>query len=368
MFRPITLNDKTWMDRCRSSSLNDMTVLSFPAVYTWQSTFGLTVDGEDNFYVIRSEADRGYYYPVGEREACRAYVRSLMEDPRTDPRSGTASAAGSASPVLSSDTASAGSASPALSSAPGSLKLLYVPEQELEWLEEQGFEISCEQNTSEYVYSSRSLALLDHGSGTNYRVKVKHFSRDYVWNSRPLVFPGDEALLREKAAAWDRMCGAGADTPADGGNTVNMPASDKQAADWRAPFRFPADSNEPLLPHSVHTSDRLALLSSCEDPAAIGLSGIYLETEKGEWAFLLGYPSTDKIYDMSIVKYSPDLSRNAVPVCICEMAKLVADSYPWINLEDDLGEKGLRRMKTLYHPLFLLGSYTAYREIPPVFP
>ena len=123
-----------------------------------------------------------------------------------------------------------------------------------------------------------------------------------------------------------------------------------------------------LLPHSVHTSDRLALLSSCEDPAAIGLSGIYLETEKGEWAFLLGYPSTDKIYDMSIVKYSPDLSRNAVPVCICEMAKLVADSYPWINLEDDLGEKGLRRMKTLYHPLFLLGSYTAYREIPPVFP
>lgn len=398
MFRPITLNDKTWMDRCRSSSLNDMTVLSFPAVYTWQSTFGLTVDGEDNFYVIRSEADRGYYYPVGEREACRAYVRSLMEDPRTDPCSGTASAAGSASPVLSSDTASAGSASPALSSAPGSLKLLYVPEQELEWLEEQGFEISCEQNTSEYVYSSRSLALLDHGSGTNYRVKVKHFSRDYVWNSRPLVFPGDEALLREKTAAWDRMCGAGADTPAMGektadtpaavGNTVNAPvaggntadtpamggrtadtpASDKQAADWRAPFRFPADSNEPLLPHSVHTSDRLALLSSCEDPAAIGLSGIYLETEKGEWAFLLGYPSTDKIYDMSIVKYSPDLSRNAVPVCICEMAKLVADSYPWINLEDDLGEKGLRRMKTLYHPLFLLGSYTAYREIPPVFP
>ena len=325
MFRPLTLNDKTWMDRCRSSSLNDMTVLSFPAVYTWQSTFGLTVDREDNFYVIRSEADRGYYYPVGEREACRAYVRSLMEDPRTDPRSGTASAAGSASP--------------ALSSAPGSLKLLYVPEQELEWLEEQGFEISCEQNTSEYVYSSRSLALLDHGSGTNYRVKVKHFSRDNEWQSRTLSFPEDEALLREKTAEWDL---------ASGGGSVDF---DVQQLCSMAPW----DTGSAYL----HNSDRLAALTAAKDPAPIGLSGVYIETSTGDWAFLLGYPSTSEIYDMSIVKYSPDISRNAVPACICEMAKRVCSAFPYINLEDDLGNPGLRRMKQLYHPLFLLDSYTA---------
>ena len=167
MFREINLSDKKWMDRCRDIAPQVMTVVSFPAVYTWQSTFGLTIDGDSRFYVIRSEADGGYYYPVGETDACRAYVLSLMQ-------------------------------------SSGFLKLIYVPEQELGWLESIGFDITCDANTSEYVYSSRSLALLDNGSGTNYRVKIRHFSRDCVWSVRPLSFPEDEALLREKAAAWDR--------------------------------------------------------------------------------------------------------------------------------------------------------------------
>ena len=307
------------MDLCRREGTNDMTVLSFPAVYMWQSSFGLTIDGDEHFYVVKSEADHGYYYPVGEEAACRNYVRSLLEE-------------------AASQNASEGAFSP--------LRFVYVPEKELGWLEELGFTVSCNSDTSEYVYSSHSLALEDKGSGTNYRVKVRHFSRDNAWHSKTLTFPGDEALLREKTDEWDRT---------SGGGTVKF---DVQQLSSMAPW----DAGAAWL----HTSDRLATLAAAKDPAALSLSGVYIETDAGDWAFLIGYPSTDRIYDMSLVKYSPNMSRNAVPVCICEMAKRVCSAYPYINLEDDLGNPGLRRMKQLYHPLFLLDSYTAFLQQDPV--
>ena len=301
MFRPIALSDKEWMDRCRREFGNDMTVISFPAVYTWKSTFGLTIDGDDSFYVIKSEADQGYYYPAGSRDACRRWVLSMLP-------SGSRLKAAAGRIELSDP--------PAASDTP--LKFVYVPESELGWLEELGFTISCEPDTSEYVYSSHSLALEDNRSGTNYRVKIRHFSRETSWSAQSMSFPEDTDLLRKMTELWDQSV------------------------------------------QRSHPEDRLATLTCAEDPAAIGLSGVRIETADGEWAFLLGYPSTDQIYDMTIVKYSRNISRNAVPVCICEMAKRVCGAFPYINLEDDLGDPGLRFMKKLYHPLFLLDSYSAF--------
>lgn len=288
MFREITLSDKTWMDHCREHALQQMTVVSFPAVYSWQSTFGLTIDGDSRFYVVRSEADNGYYYPVGDTGVCRAYIRSLLQS--------AGSLHAGASPLL---------------------KLVYVPEQELEWLESLGFDIICDPNTSEYIYSSRSLALLDNKASRNYKEKIRHFSRDNEWSVRPLDFPQDEAFLYAKAEA------------------AALAGAKNAQEDFRA------------------------VLCASKNPGAIGMSGIYVETATHEWAFLLGYPSTDRIYDLSFVKYSPGISRNVVPVCFSEMAKLVCGTWPLINLEDDMGVEGLRNMKTLYHPLCLLDSYTA---------
>ena len=274
------ISDKSWMDRCRKAAAHEMSVVSFPAVYTWQYVLGLKVDGGENFYVIKSQRDRGYYYPVGEQNTCRNFVLSLT-------------------------------------ASPGELRLLYVPEHEHDWLMRLGFEIVHEPDTSEYVYPSRSMALLDNGAGKNYRVKVRHFSRQYEWRVRRLVFPEDEPLLMEKTLAWCKdTCHHG---PEDG----------------------------------------LAFRCAARNTAAIGMSGIYLETKEREWAFLLGYPSTKRIYDMSFIKYSPGISRDVVPVCLCELSKLVCDSFPLINLEDDMGVKGLRIMKNLYHPVFMLNSYTA---------
>ena len=306
MFREITLNDKTWMDHCQKHALQQMTVVSFPAVYTWQSTFGLTFDGDSRFYVVRSEADNGYYYPVGDTSACRAYIRSLLQStgrqnhskaPFDFPDHPPGSLHADASPLL---------------------KLVYVPEQELEWLESLGFDIVTDRNTSEYIYSSRTLALLDDKASRNYKEKIRHFSRDNEWSVRPLSFPEEEAFLYAKA---DEL------------------------------------ANASLLKNDPE--DFRAVLCAAKNPGAIGMSGIYVETAAHEWAFLLGYPSTDRIYDLTFIKYSLGMSRNVVPVCFSEMAKLVCGTWPLINLEDDMGIEGLRNMKTLYHPLCLLDSYTA---------
>ena len=301
MFREITLSDKTWMDHCREQALQQMTVVSFPAVYSWQSTFGLTIDGDSRFYVVRSEADNGYYYPVGDPSVCRAYIRSLLQSAGRPDHS--------KAPFAVLD--------PPAGSSP-LLKLVYVPEQELEWLESLGFDIICDPDTSEYIYSSRTLALLDHNASRNYKEKIRHFSRDNEWSVRPLDFPQDEAFLYAKASSLADI--------SDISNTQE---------DYRAALR------------------------ATKNPGAIGMSGIYVETAAHEWAFLLGYPSTDRIYDLSFIKYSPGISRNVVPVCFSEMAKRVCETWPLINLEDDLGIEGLRNMKTLYHPLCLLDSYTA---------
>ncbi len=310
MFREIKLSDKAWMDQCRAHGLQEMTVVSFPAVYTWQSTFGLTIDGDSRFYVVRSEEDKGYYYPVGDSDVCRAYVLSLLKSFR---RQNCFSGQYKVPGIYADHSLRTGTSF-------NNLKLVYVPKQELGWLKELGFTIKYEPDTSEYIYSSRSLAFLDSGSGTNYRVKIRHFSRDNIWQSKPLVFPGSEALLKEKTAAL-----------------------------------------ESIISHSSG-EDILALLCASENPAEIGLSGVYIETSTHDWAFLLGYPSNRRIYDMSFVKYSPGISRNAVPVCISETAKLVYQTWPLINLEDDLGVEGIRKMKRLYHPLCQLDSYTAVFE------
>ena len=279
MFREIKLSDQAWIERCRDERTNALTVLSFPAVYTWQSSFGLTIDGDEDYYIIRSEADQGYYYPVGSQEAVRGCISELLQKQ-------------------------------------GSLKLIYVPESELKWLEELGAKTRREPDSSEYVYRSSSLALNDRDSGKNYREKVRHFSRDNKWKIRSFHFPEDNEFLKQIAAAPDR--------------------------EKRGSY-----------------SNLQAMRRAAEHPLELDLSGVYIETVLGEWAFLLGYPSTSQIYDLTFLSYSISISRNVVPACICELAKRVCDRFPLINMEDDMGIEGLRTMKKLYHPVFMLDSYTA---------
>ena len=56
------------------------------------------------------------------------------------------------------------------------------------------------------------------------------------------------------------------------------------------------------------------------------------------------------------------LPAEVVSVCVHEFAKMLADRYPLINIEEDLGLEGLRRAKTLYSPVDLMKVYEAVRQ------
>lgn len=196
------------------------------------------------------------------------------------------------------------------------LKFVYVPESEIEFLREMGFTVTLDRDTSEYVYDVRKMALQEPGASRNYRRKCHTVQTGYVFHVYPIT--GQElAKLHGYVSEWESM-------------------EIDSAQDDIGAVRMAVDAFVPL-----------------------SLSGIRLETQEGGWAFMIGYQSTPDIYDMSMVKYSDKLPPDVVPYLISELAKQVSGKCRYINLEDDMGIPGLRTMKTLYSPEFMLDSYTA---------
>ncbi len=278
-FRKIELSDRPWIEGLRDTEINSMSVLSFQGIYTWQNMFGLKICGDGEFFVLHSDADQAYYYPCGSRKRCRQFVKEELQAGRR-------------------------------------LKFVYVPEQEREFLEKLGFIVMLDRDTSEYVYDTRMMALLDPGASRNYRRKCRNFSKNNVFRTRCIT--GQElTLLHDHVSEWERM-------EIDGSQ-----------------------------------DDIGAVRAALDSFIALSMSGVCLEAETGGWAFMIGYQSTPDIYDMAMVKYSDKLSPDVVPYLISEIARLVSGSCRYINLEDDMGIAGLRTMKTLYKPQFMLDSYTA---------
>ncbi len=287
-FRSIELNDREWVECLRDTAVNPMTVLSFQALYTWKDTFDLSICRDSDFFAVYSGADGGYYYPCGDREKCRNFIMEQLGGKKQ-------------------------------------LKLLYVPESEIEWLRAAGFSVVQNQDTSEYIYESHALAMQGEGCSRNFRRKCKNFYKR---------------------------------------NTFTVSGVDMQSRDMLAAWFTGWEKNHLWQAHD----DRQAVWSAIKNMDSLSMSGVLLQTSDGEWAFLLGYESTPKIYDMAFVKYSQNISEDVVAVCISETAKKNCEQYPYINLEDDMGIEGLRTMKTLYKPAFMLESYTAYSSDPAVNP
>ena len=75
-FRPLVPEDLPWLRRCRDAAAQPFTALSPVSLVTWAETYGLTVAGDEDFYVIHSRHDRGYYAPAGRPEQCAAFEDS----------------------------------------------------------------------------------------------------------------------------------------------------------------------------------------------------------------------------------------------------------------------------------------------------
>lgn len=195
---------------------------------------------------------------------------------------------------------------------------LYLTRDQGEELKRFGFHLILRDDLSEYISSTPALALEEgHHMPHSYRNKVRHFQRHMPYAVRPLTEEDLPGLLDFARTAEIERWG--------------------NVDDWNV------------------------LELELEAFGALGMRGVMLETEDRKKAFLVGYENTPEEFVMTTPKHDPALPAQTTAVLIHEMARMMQDRYPLINLEEDLGIAGLRQAKILYNPVDRLNVYEAIR-------
>lgn len=269
--RPITVEDKDYIDSFRNTHDNKLTALSFQSVYTWKDFLGLSVTGNDKFCSVFSRRDNGYFCPMGDKDACNEFIDSLIEREKN-------------------------------------FKIMYLSQsQAYEYKLEKNAEIHKNPDLSEYIYLSDALALKQ-GASANYKRRLKKFRSMYDYTVSEIK-PGDIPQLADKLT---EAC----------------------------------DEESSITANILKTYDKL------------GFTGVILNNG-GNYAFVIGYENTEDIFTMSVVHTSEEWQSIAVAVCEYELAGIVRDRYKYIDLEEDLGIAGLRRIKQLTKPVKMLDAFEA---------
>lgn len=278
-YRPLTMEDRDRVDKCRDAILNPFTALTFTSLFTWRKEYGLEIAGDADYFVIRSRHDEAYFCPCGDPEKCRAFLRDEV-------KSGE--------------------------------RVVYLTREQAEALGD-GWDIRLRDDLSEYICATQALALKEgfHMSHS-FKDKCRQYKKRHPYEARPLE-KADLPLMLEIAREWEK-----ADPEGSG---------DLQSLEQE--LRFYEN---------------------------ITLTGVMITAENGGHAFIMGYENIPGMFTMTMVKYDLSLPPLMTPVCVHELACQLADRYPWINLEEDLGLEGLRRAKQLYSPVRQEEVYEAVRQ------
>ncbi len=175
-FRSLEMKDLPWLKRCRDMSVHPFTALNAVSLCTWADTYGLTVAGDDDFFVIRSQHDKGYYAPVGDPAKCAAFLEETAE--REKPS-----------------------------------RFLYLTEPAARSLTAQGWNMLFRPDLSEYILSSAALSLT-HGTlfSASFHDKCHKFARIFQGYTAEPVTGENLSLLREVSA---RFVAGQEDMPSD---------------------------------------------------------------------------------------------------------------------------------------------------------
>ena len=79
------------------------------------------------------------------------------------------------------------------------------------------------------------------------------------------------------------------------------------------------------------------------------ICGIYISIDDVFNAVIAGYPVNDDTFDACLYKYNVAYEYQYY-FAIHQLAKFLPDNYSTINLEDDMGEEGLRQLKQRMKP------------------
>lgn len=189
--------------------------------------------------------------------------------------------------------------------------------QEFTELYGQDYQAEPNRDAFDYIYPSKALALLE---GKKYHSKRNHinaFSKRFVWKYEPIT---DE----------------------------NLPLVMECAEKWYGE-KAPLEESMLFEREGVKT-----LLSNREK---LGIEGGAVMVDGMVVAFTLGSAINDEVFDIHIEKALKDYAE-AYTVINREFAKTLADRYPYINREDDMGIEGLRKAKLSYCPEKILEKYS----------
>lgn len=186
------------------------------------------------------------------------------------------------------------------------------------------FEFSERQSFFDYVYKIEDLANLE---GKKYSKKRNHLNR---FND---------------ACPNYKVCGI---------NSNNIDRVRKMADEWYA-------SRLQTSPDTDFSMERCALFKALDNYDALGLEGIFIESEGKVIAFTIGNRLLNDTFDIEFEK-ATDKIQGAYVAINNEFARYLSKKYPelkYLNREEDMGIEGLRKAKNSYFPVFLVEKYRA---------
>ena len=116
-FREIQLEDREWVERCRNVRDNPFSALAFPSLFTWKNEYGLTIAGDEDFFVVKSLENKGFFAPCGDKEKSSRFMEEIYKKE-------------------------------------GKLRILYLTKEQAEGAEKEGFTARKMPELSEYTQIS----------------------------------------------------------------------------------------------------------------------------------------------------------------------------------------------------------------------
>lgn len=182
------------------------------------------------------------------------------------------------------------------------------------------FSVTELRDAAEYIYDCEKFASMDGGEYHDRRRHVRKFLETYKghWKLEPV-------------------------------NSNNFNEMMKLANEWLQ-LKID-DENKTQL-----TCEHSAIEKSLKNWDALGMKGIVLRIDGEVCGFIYGMRLNDDTFNAMILK--ADKSKVYIsPFLYRSFAELCSKTSKWLNLEEDLGDKGLRQMKLSYRPDHFLNKY-----------
>lgn len=182
------------------------------------------------------------------------------------------------------------------------------------------FSITELRDVSEYIYDCEKLAAMDGGEYHDRRRHVRKFLETYKnhWTLEPV-------------------------------NSNNFNEIMNLAEEWLK-LKIDDDNKVQL------TCEHSAIEKSLKNWDELGMTGIVLRIDGKVSGFIYGMRLNDDTFNAMILK--ADKSKVYIsPFLYRSFAELCSKTTKWLNLEEDLGDPGLRQMKISYRPDHLLNKY-----------